>query len=67
MEDKKIENLIPELSDEALDLASGGGGNYYTDPYEKMCSHCSRRLTTDEEKRTGVCSYCWDDRIVERP
>ena len=64
MENKKIENPIPELEDEALDQAAGGGGNYLTDPYEKRCSRCSRRLTTDEEKRTGVCSYCRDDGIV---
>ena len=62
MENKKIENPIPELEDEALDQAAGGG--YYTDPYEKKCSRCSRRLITDEEKRTGVCSYCRDDGIV---
>ena len=63
MENKKTDHLIPELSDEALDLASGGGGNFFTDPYEKRCSRCSRRLTTDKEKSTGVCRYCENDGI----
>ncbi len=67
MEDKKIENPIPELEDEALDQASGGGGNYFTDPYEKRCSRCLRRLTTDREKSTGVCCYCENDGIIGRP
>lgn len=64
MENKKTENLIPELADEALDRASGGGGNYFTNPYEKKCSRCAGRLVTDEEKRTGTCSNCRNDRIV---
>ncbi len=65
MENKKIDNLIPTLSDEALDQATGGG--YFTDPYEKKCSRCSRKLETDEEKSTGVCRYCKNDGIVYRP
>lgn len=64
MENKKTEKTTSELADEALDRVSGGGGNYYTDPYEKRCSLCSRRLTTDEEKRTGVCSNCRNGGIV---
>lgn len=63
MENRKIDIPVPELSDETLDQAAGGG-NYFTDPYAKRCSRCSGRLTTDEEIRTGVCSFCKNDGLV---
>lgn len=62
MENKEKNIPIPELSEEVLDRASGGG--WYTDPYEKKCRFCSGRLTTDEEKRTGVCRNCSNDGLV---
>ena len=64
MENRKTENTSPELADEELDRASGGGGNFFADPYEKKCSLCSGRLITDEEKRASVCRNCRNGGIV---
>ena len=58
MEDKKIENLIPELADEALDRAAGGSGGRDV----RYCSRCRRnKLYTWGERETGICSECWDN------
>ncbi len=55
MEDKKIENLIPELSDEALDQAAGGQSRY--SPGRPQCSVCFAVLTTEEELKASRCAY----------
>ena len=62
MKEEKIENLIPELADEALEQAAGGG--YFSDPMRRRCAKCPNALVTEEDLRTGLCKTCRDDGII---
>ena len=44
MKEEKIENLIPELADVALDQAAGGV-TYFIVPYAKRCARCRGNLS----------------------
>ena len=60
MENKKIENPIPELEDEALDQAAGGQARYSIK--KPQCKICQAELKTEAELRAALCTYHIENR-----